>query len=235
VRYTRVMDLRGIPGLFRPRPVDAGPIASMVASAMAEDPLERYFFPSPKAGEAAEVLFRLIAGYGIRQDCLLAASPRLEGVAYWELPEGRGPRCPPEARRSGRQGWYSGVPTALAEGLHLLGRAGPGGVLRMLHYSSFSLGLRRRHAPFAHGYLALLAVDPRCQGLGFGGALLRPVLARLEESGLPCYLETHTPRNVSFYGHFGFDVVEQAEIPGTGVRQWCLLKKSDGRRPGLAT
>jgi len=42
---------------------------------------------------------------------------------------------------------------------------------------------------------------------------------------LPCYLETHRRQNVSLYRHFGFQVLEEVGIPGTAVRQWCLLKK----------
>ena len=224
------MDLREVGALFTPGPGDAEPIARMVSSAMAEDPLNRYFFRGPEAPGAAHVLFRLIAGYGIRQGSLLATSPRLEGVAYWQLPADRG-----AASAFGRPAWHAGAPAALADGLRLLGRAGLLGVVRMMHASSFSLRLRRRHVPFPHGYLALLAVDPRHQGRGLGGALLRPVLARLEESGLPCYLETHTLQNVSFYRHFGFRVAEEVLIPGTAVRQWCLLKKNGGRCPGLGT
>ena len=74
------MDLRELGALFTPGPGDAEPIARMVSSAMAEDPLNRYFFRGPEAHCAAYVLFRLIAGYGIRQGSLLATSPRLEGV-----------------------------------------------------------------------------------------------------------------------------------------------------------
>jgi ribosomal protein S18 acetylase RimI-like enzyme len=228
------MELLGIEGLFKPGPRDAEPIAAMIASALEQDPLNRYFFGGSLASRGGGLtLFRLIAGYGIRQGSLLATSPRLEGAAYWQLPKDR--PTPPRSsagrsaalpdRQSGGPGWYAGAPAALALGFHLLARAGLRGVRRMVHSSSFSLALRRRHAPFAHGYLALLAVDPRHQGRGLAGTLLRPVLARLEEHGLPCYLETHLPRNVSFYRHFGFEVLEEVEIPGTGVRQWCLLKK----------
>lgn len=210
--------LRGVGGLVRPRPGDTEPIAAMLAAAMARDPLHLYFFPRGRTYRgAARTLFKLVAGYGIRQGNLLATSRAFEGVALWQLP-----RDPPWVVAIGR---YAGAPAALVEGVRLAAQAGAAGVLRMIRASAFSLRLRRRHAPFPHAYLALLAVEPRQQGLGFAGALLRPVLEALSLRGLPCYLETHRLQNVSLYRHFGFQVLEEVGIPGTAVRQWCLLKK----------
>jgi ribosomal protein S18 acetylase RimI-like enzyme len=176
---------------------------------MADDPLQRYLFP-PAAAEAERTLFRLIAAYGIRQGNLLATSRKLEGVAYWQTPQDRT--------------WVGAAPV-LREGLRLLAQSGAGGVARLVRASAYTFRRHRRHAPFPHWYLALLAVRPRHQGRGFAGLLLKPVLARLQRERHPCYLETNTPQNVSLYRHFGFRVVEESVIPDTPVRLWCLIKK----------
>ena len=84
-----------------------------------------------------------------------------------------------------------------------------------------------RHAalvPFRHWMLGLLGVAPEFQGQGWPSALLRPMLASIQAQGLPCYVETMDPRNVSRYEHFGFTVVEQSMIPGTGLTTWAMLR-----------
>jgi GNAT superfamily N-acetyltransferase len=54
-----------------------------------------------------------------------------------------------------------------------------------------------------HWYLPIIGVEPSRQGTGIGSALLRPGLARADEWGLACYLDTGQPRNVRFYNARG--------------------------------
>lgn len=53
-------------------------------------------------------------------------------------------------------------------------------------------------------YLPLIGVDPVCQGRGYGSALLRHALERCDHDGLPAYLESSNPRNISLYERHGF-------------------------------
>jgi len=56
--------------------------------------------------------------------------------------------------------------------------------------------------------------------------LLEPVLARADEAGQPCYLETMTERNVAWYLRLGFEV-RSAGIsfaPG-GPPNWTMLRR----------
>ncbi len=194
--------------LVRPTPQEAGRLAAMLCDAMKEDPLHRYFCGGRDHERVGLPLFRLLVRYGIRQGNLLATSAR-EGIAYWQTP---------------RDAKLVGIPEAALEGFRLLKAAGVPCLARMTTTYRLGLRLRRRLAPSPHWYLALLAVDPRHQGQGHASALLRPVLARLQSERLPCYLETHRPENVSLYEHFGFRVMELVQLPGSSVRQWCMLK-----------
>ena len=65
------------------------------------------------------------------------------------------------------------------------------------------------HEP--HWYLNVLSTLPSRQGQGLGSAILRPVLDQADADGLPCYLESSNPRNVSLYLRHGF--VETGELP----------------------
>jgi GNAT superfamily N-acetyltransferase len=82
----------------------------------------------------------------------------------------------------------------------------------------------RRAMPGPHWYLWALGVEPAVQGQGIGGRLLRPVLARADAVGLPCYLETETERNVVFYRKHGFEVVTEERVPGHGVILWTMAR-----------
>jgi GNAT superfamily N-acetyltransferase len=84
--------------------------------------------------------------------------------------------------------------------------------------------LRQRDVPEPHWYLWTLGVDPPRQGQGVGGALLRPVLSRADEGGLPCYLEADKAKNVPFYEMHGFEVVEEGDLPDGGYHYWTMKR-----------
>jgi GNAT superfamily N-acetyltransferase len=90
------------------------------------------------------------------------------------------------------------------------------------------------HAPVQHAvdaisdlpehwrYLDMIGVDPQWQGQGFGGALLRKVLADAAEARLPVALVTHTSENDSFYLHHGFSLLCQGTTPGSDLPFWSF-------------
>jgi ribosomal protein S18 acetylase RimI-like enzyme len=83
-----------------------------------------------------------------------------------------------------------------------------------------------RHRPKTKfWYLRYLAVLPSLQGRGWGGRALRDGIVRAEASGVPIYLETTSPGNVALYQRFGFDVVDEWEVPRSPVRFWSMLRR----------
>jgi ribosomal protein S18 acetylase RimI-like enzyme len=96
---------------------------------------------------------------------------------------------------------------------------------RLLDIIGHTDELHKRLMGRPHWYLMALGVDPPFQGHGIGGRLLRPVLVRSDEDGLPCYLETQTERNVEFYQRRGFDVVSEGEVPGYSLRIWVMVRE----------
>jgi len=71
------------------------------------------------------------------------------------------------------------------------------------------------HEP--HWYLAMIGVDPLQQGRGWGSAILKESLRRVDESGVMAYLESSNPKNVPLYERFGFEVighVAPGDFPG---------------------
>lgn len=57
----------------------------------------------------------------------------------------------------------------------------------------------------AHWYLNVIATRPDRQGQGLGAEALRPVLDRCDVDGIPAYLESSNPRNLTLYRRHGFD------------------------------
>jgi GNAT superfamily N-acetyltransferase len=67
--------------------------------------------------------------------------------------------------------------------------------------------MAKYHPTEPHWYLPMMAADPTCVGQGLGAALLKHALARCDADGLPAYLESSNPRNVSLYERHGFDII----------------------------
>lgn len=81
--------------------------------------------------------------------------------------------------------------------------------------------IHRRIAPGPHWYLMILGVEPACQGQGVGSRLIAPALARARSTGLTCYLETMTERDVSFYRKSGFTVAHDTDLL-PGLHMWAM-------------
>ncbi|WP_245953674.1 GNAT family N-acetyltransferase [Parasphingopyxis lamellibrachiae] len=62
-----------------------------------------------------------------------------------------------------------------------------------------------RYAPC--WFLSMIAADPAWLGQGLGGALMKHALRRVDEDGLPAYLESSNPRNISLYLRHGFEIL----------------------------
>ena len=98
------------------------------------------------------------------------------------------------------------------------------GFRRSMELNSHLEKVREQTAPAYHWYLAALGVAPEEQGRGLGGALIQPALAQADLEGTPCYLETFSERNVSFYRRRGFKVVVEDRVPKTDLRFWGMTR-----------
>lgn len=73
--------------------------------------------------------------------------------------------------------------------------------------------LTELHPSEPHFYLDTLALDPGHRGKGLGGPLIAPILQTCDREGLPAYLESSNPRNLSFYERHGFEVRHHLDMP----------------------
>ena len=74
-----------------------------------------------------------------------------------------------------------------------------------------------------HSHLGPVAVEPKLQGRGIGGQLMRAYCRRLDAAGEVSFLETDKRENVSFYERHGYAVIAQADV--IGVPNWFMIRQ----------
>jgi len=198
-------------GLLRLEKGQVEQASEVLSRAFRDDPELLSFIPdAPKRQKLLLSMFRVSLHHALRHGEAYAVSPAIEGVAVWL------PSAAPEISL-----W-----TMLrGGGLGLLFRTGWGLLRKMKQDEAFARELRQRLAPFPHWYLAVLGVDPELQGKGYASRLLKPRLDRLDREKMTAYLETSIEDYVAIYQHFGFKVIKEAMLPGSGSKMWAMMRE----------
>ena len=186
-------------------PVDTGEITDLVATAMGDGPVARWLTPDAALRRrGAPRYFEILVEHAVRYGEVYAtADPdtgRLAGVALWF------PLIAP-------------VPPPLDYDRRLREVAGPA----YDRAGRLDAELERHHPADPHHYLALLAVHPEDQGHGLGSALLDRHHCRLDEAGIPAYLEANHPRNRDLYLRHGYQVRSVVDLPD-GPPVWTMWR-----------
>jgi ribosomal protein S18 acetylase RimI-like enzyme len=192
---------------------DARRIALVLARAFQDDPLMRYTIPD--VAQRRQLLPWLI-GLNVRYGCRygeIYATQGYEGAAIWLSPG-----------HTSLTLWRM-----LRAGMFVAPFRAPWPILRRLaRVEGRTRDLHTRYAPGPHWYLSQIGVDPLYQRQGVASRLLRPMLARFDAAGLPCYLETQHAANVAFYQRHGFRVVAEDTTPYGGPQTWVMLRALHG-------
>ncbi|PZD71461.1 hypothetical protein C1752_06343 [Acaryochloris thomasi RCC1774] len=72
--------------------------------------------------------------------------------------------------------------------------------------------------------LGLMVVQPESQGQGIGTQLLRPILCRASDEGLPCSVVTATELAVRFYQKNGFEIARKQQLTTDAPPFWILKR-----------
>jgi ribosomal protein S18 acetylase RimI-like enzyme len=78
------------------------------------------------------------------------------------------------------------------------------GFPRLSRGSAMGDAMEKNHPHEPHYYLAFIAVAPRLQGLGLGGAILETTIRRIDDAKGAAYLENSNPKNTRLYERMGF-------------------------------
>lgn len=193
---------------------DVAQAAQSLGEAFGDYPLLVHAAPDPRRRLRLAQAFGAVAlYYAVRWGEAYATSPRFEGVAAW-LPGEHFPLTVAKALRA------VPLPVFLA-----LGRRGGA---RLRGVGAHLDAMHGRLAPPGHVFLFVLGVRPAYRGEGMASRLLRPILARLDREGRPCYVDTVNGKAVPMYEHFRFRILEESTIPGTDLPAWALLRPPAG-------
>ena len=201
-------DMKGLISISRAKGKQA---AETLARAFYDYPLLKYYYPDTTRREKIAYFFVASGVYaGIFTGEVYTTSINMEGVAVWIQSD-----------------YYSmtfvrmvrSVPFSVILGLLR------NGFQRMKDVGDYLDTAHERLAPSKHMYLQMIGVDPQHQGKGYAGKLIKPMLARLDEEKMPCYLETLDEKNVALYEHLGFKLIEESRIPGTPLISWAMLRE----------
>lgn len=152
-----------------------------VVLAFAADPMTRWSWPGQR--QYLATMPKLARAFGGKAFAASTADSTDDyaGVALW-LPPG----TEPDTETMGELMQTTLAPSQLEDGFALFGE------------------MAKYHPHEPHWYLPLIGVDPMHQGKGHGDALMAFALARSDHDGVPAYLESSNPRNISLYLRHGF-------------------------------
>lgn len=92
------------------------------------------------------------------------------------------------------------------------------------------LGARSYGLVEPHWTLQYVGVRPGAQGSGLGARVVEAGLAVVDADGLPCSLTSTNPRNLTFYGRFGFGVVAEVSLPDGAATLRPMVRAAVGTR-----
>lgn len=84
--------------------------------------------------------------------------------------------------------------------------------------------MKQQHPEEPHWYLAVIGSDTSVRGKGYGQALMRSRLDRVDAEHAPAYLESSKAENVPYYQRFGFDVTGEIVLPDGGPTLWPMWR-----------
>lgn len=176
-------------------------VGAVLADAFTEDPVLSFLFPDTDRRPALLAAFfanRLAAGHDLHHILVPEAPEVWTAAAVWEPP-----------RQSGDQ--EPDLGPAVAALRMLLGDA-------WLFDRLIPLAAIKEARPLtSHWYLAFIGTRASKRGRGLASTLIAAVTRRCDTEGLPAYLESSDPANVSLYERHGFRVTGEVVIPSGPV------------------
>jgi ribosomal protein S18 acetylase RimI-like enzyme len=180
---------------------DAEEVGRILAAGFADDPVLTWVFSEPHPAAklscffdflARDALVPLGATYLLRSSC-----------AAWTPPDP--PPWPAERNERFSEALSAVCTTGDLERLDGLDNA-----------------IQAHHPERRLWYLGVIATVPSSREKGLGTALLEQSLQSIDNTGLPAYLESTNPRNVSLYQRHGFATTGRIELPdGPGLtKMW---------------
>jgi ribosomal protein S18 acetylase RimI-like enzyme len=195
----------------QPRPArkeDVRELSLTLARAFYDDPVMIWLLPDEKrrTGQLDRLFATMTRHHHLARGGVEVASdgPGVGAAALWD---------PPNQWQETRGGQLAMTPTFV----RVFG-------LRSMRGRAVQELMKRAHPEEPHWYLAVIGSDPTVRGQGFGQALMRSRLERVDAEHAPAYLESTKPENVPYYERFGFSVTREIVLPDGGPTMWAMWR-----------
>jgi hypothetical protein len=200
-------------GLIRLSKKHIEPASHVLSRAFQNDPLLRWQIPDEyKRFSKINYVWELPLRIGIKYGEVYGTSEDLEGIAIWRPP-----------KYANISYWKYIKNGAIKFPL----KFGINSTRRITFSQAVKDSIRNIYMKTPYWYLEVIGVDPKHQGKGFAGMLLRPMLKRIEEEKYPIWLDTVLKKNVLFYEHFDFYRLEEIIIPNTNIVTWFMIRTGE--------
>jgi GNAT superfamily N-acetyltransferase len=188
--------------------------ASLVLSrAFQNDPVLRWQIPDANKRLAKlHHFWELPLRIGIKYGEVYGTSEDLEGIAVWRPP------------KFVNISYWKYIKKG---GFKLPFKFGIKATKKIMFFQAVNDSIRNAYMKVPYWYLGPIGVDPKFQGKGYVSKLIRPMLKRLDNENLPIFLETNLEKNIAFYEHFDFRILEEIIIPNTNIVSWSMIRVSD--------
>ncbi|AZO95915.1 GNAT family N-acetyltransferase [Iocasia frigidifontis] len=195
--------------LYKLSKKDLDKSAQVLAKAFYDYPMFKCILGEKHNMENIEIFLRFLIKYAVLYGKAYGSSSEIEGILLF----------------SSFKDYHFNLFRSLRSGALSLVKLGSDAGKKLNEFNNFSLKIHQEKVIGPHQYVILLGVDPEKQGQGFGSKLMYPMLKTAEKKGQPCYLETHSFKNVKIYEGFGFELISEDLVPGINIPHWSMLKK----------
>jgi GNAT superfamily N-acetyltransferase len=190
-------------GIRRATPSDVAELAAMLSRAFMDDPVSTFLFPDASRRPGyLNAFFRLQLEQTYLPKGEVYVADDLAAAVLW---------MPPDAPLPTLGEQWPVVKMAIRS--HSLRRG-----------RKLALHLYRCRPKKRHYYLGTIGTEPERQGQGLGSSVVQPVLARLDEVGMPAYLESSKEENNRFYAGHGFALLGATALEG-GPTLWRMWRE----------
>lgn len=196
--------------LYRLQKKDIPRAAAVLADAFQRDPVWSAVLDGARPAQRIAA-FETLVRYGLHYGEVYAPSETLEGIAGWTPGE--------VAEMTFWRIFRSGaIWTGPRLGFDIVQKMGP-------MFEPVDADRRDNMRGKSFLYLIVIGVASQYQGQGFGGKLLRALIAQSEQAGVPIYLETEAEDNVHMYEHMGFSLIKKIVLPVVDLPMWQMVRE----------
>lgn len=193
------------------RPDEAERIGAVLADAFRDDPVISWVIRDDEQRDEARAAF--FSGYAAeelelgRRVQVAERDGEVQAAALWTEPPG-------------------GLQSLTLAGVReLWGVRHLTGIRRFPRFIKLITATEGHYPKFPHYYLGTIGAADRARGSGIGGQLLRATLIECDATGMPAYLESSNPQNLSFYWRHGFRVLEELSLGRNAPTLTLMLRE----------